>query len=114
MNDILNADTEDEEVQGISSERYEELKRAAAQGDEAARLIGSPLIEEYFKKCRAQMIEAMLDLDMKDDLGRYRLQVAINSLDNVKKFLHQSVQNGEFSAKQLQELSGGRKKRLFF
>lgn len=114
MSDILNADEEGTEAERALSERYEELKQSVARGDEAARLLESPLIKDYFARCREQMVSAFLQLDIKADLERYRLQAGINTLDNVEKFLHQSVQSGEFSAKQLREISTGRKKRSFF
>ena len=54
----------------------------------------------------------MLATKQADDIGRYRLQVAVGTLDNFKAYLASSIADGELAKKDLEHIRSG--KRAFF
>jgi hypothetical protein len=114
MADILNPDEgEEREEVAQHQERIQELKEAARRGDFARMLDQSPLFDEYFNSAKAQIVEAITNSDPKDDEARYRLTVALQVLDKMRGFVSKVAQDGEFSEKQLSELTGKKRKRFF-
>lgn len=72
----------------------------------------SPEVTEYFDRAREQLIEAMLQTKQADDLGRFRLQVAVTTLDKFRIYLASSIADGKLAQRELEELRSG--KRSFF
>lgn len=112
MSDILNPDEETDEAEA-HADRIQELKEAARRGDMARMVQANPLFDEYFDKAQAQLVEAMTGTDLKQDLERYRLTVALQTLDKLRHFVRKVAEEGEFSEKQLKQLSEGPRKRFF-
>lgn len=113
MTDIDNPDTPEADEAQRSAQTIQALKEAARRGDLARMIEQSPLFDEYFDAAKAQLVEAITNTDAKDDMARYRLTVALQTLDKMRGFVRKVAQDGEFSEKQLRELSGQKRKRFF-
>lgn len=72
----------------------------------------SPEVSEYFDRAREQLIEAMLKTEQSDDMGRFRLQVAVGVLDKFRSYLASGIADGELAQRELKDLRSG--KRSFF
>ena len=81
-------------------------------GDKFKGWMETPEVEAYFARVREQLVDAMLATKQADDIGRYRLQVAVGTLDNFKAYLASSIADGELSKKDLEHIRSG--KRAFF
>ena len=85
------------------------LLRDIEKADRFRQWLETEEVSEYFDTVRAQLIDAMLKTKDTDDLGRYRLKVAVGTLDRFKEFLASGIQNGELAKKDLEELKSGRR-----
>lgn len=95
-----------------SEERLHELQRKADRANRFREFFETEGLDEYFDTARSQMIETMLKTATSDDVGRFRLQTAIKTLDGFRGFLTSIVRDGELARKELEELRSGR--RSFF
>lgn len=112
MSDILNTD-EDSNVVDLHENRIQELKNAARRGEIAAMFAGNELLEEYFNNAKNQLVDALINTSAGQDMERYRLQVALQVLDRMRGFMNKIVEQGEFSQKQLREISKPNRNKFF-
>lgn len=69
----------------------------------------TPEVSAYFDGVRGQIIDAMLATKQADDLGRFRLQVAVSTLDKFREYLASAIQDGKFAKKDLEDIRTGRR-----
>lgn len=69
----------------------------------------TPEVQAYFDRAREQLVEAMLATKHSDDLGRYRLQVAVGTLDKFRGYLASAIKDGELAQKDLEDIRTGRR-----
>jgi hypothetical protein len=81
--------------------RSDEAERAA----HARELLADPLLREALAALSARYLAGIRGCAPKDDLGRYRLTVALNVVDAVERHLRAVVETGVLSEAQGQELA---------
>jgi hypothetical protein len=89
------------------------LRRDAARGAQAQRLLDDELLKGAFEAIRQRYVDAWLGTDTRDDDGRQRCWLAIKNLDLVQEHLQRVVANGVVAAKQIEliEAKAKREKR---
>lgn len=80
-----------------------------ARGNRALELIKSDVFTESLEKLENEYVEAMLGLDRKNDLERYRLMEAVKVVRGVRQHLHEVVETGKLAANRAEELAGKRR-----
>jgi hypothetical protein len=81
------------------------------RGNNAARLLGDPLITEAFESIRAEYLAAWESSPARDTEGRERIWAHLQALTKVRGHLEAVVMTGKMAEKQASELRG---KRRFF
>jgi len=69
----------------------------------------TPEVQAYFDGVRGQLSEAMLNTKQADDMGRYRLQVAVGVLDKFRLSLASALKDGGLARKDLEDIQSGRR-----
>lgn len=85
-----------------------EYERAAIFGAECRSVLGSDPVREYLARVERQLFDAIKAAPPKDDEGRYRLTVAVNTIEKFWQFLEESAEDGDLSAVALEELRRGK------
>jgi hypothetical protein len=80
-----------------------------ARGHRALELLKSDVITEAFASLENEYVEAMLGLDRKNDLERYRLMEAVKVVRGVRQHLHEIVETGKIASRRAEELAGKRR-----
>lgn len=80
------------------------LKELIDKGEAAKRVLAEKSVTDAFSAQALAYLEEMKRCDRKDDLGRYRLIVALNTVDAVRKHLEAAVMAGDNARKQAESL----------
>jgi hypothetical protein len=83
-------------------------EKAVRDGDEAARILNSPMFAAAFSDTRAAMLEAWAKLDNSNGEQAKDLHRMVKCLDRVRRCLEVHIDTGKIAAKEIE----GRK-RLF-
>jgi hypothetical protein len=86
-----------------------EIIRRIELADKFQNWMETPEVHDYFETVRGQLIEGMLATKQADDLGRYRLQVAVGVLDRFQTYLASSMADGKLARKELEDIRSGRR-----
>jgi hypothetical protein len=80
------------------------LKELIDKGEAAKRILSEKPLMDAFAAQSLAYLEEMKRCDRRDDLGRYRLIVALNTVDAVKRHLEAAVMSGDNARKQAESL----------
>lgn len=85
------------------------ILRRIEVADKFRAWLETPEVDTYFTTVREQIVTAMLKTKDGDDMGRYRLKVAVGVLEKFREFLAAGIADGEIAKKDLEELRSGRR-----
>ena len=78
---------------------------AEARGEEAARILNSPLFEQAFADTRKALLEAWAGLPTSDSENAKDLHRMVKTLDKVKKCIQVHIDTGYLAHKQIEALT---------
>lgn len=80
------------------------LRTAVRKGDVARDVMRNEVVAEAFELMGKAYLAELKKCDIKDDIGRHRLIVALNTIDGVKSHLELTIANGDNAVKQAEGL----------
>lgn len=91
----------------VAQERTDRLAETVAEADRAQQFIEDPIVAAFFAKQEEALIERMIAFGVGEDLERYRLAVALQTVRQLREFLRRSAESGRVARKQLEALERG-------
>ncbi|MCB2107507.1 MAG: hypothetical protein KDE14_07395 [Rhodobacteraceae bacterium] len=82
----------------------------AERAARAAEAINNPALAEAWTALRDAYLRALRACDAKDDLGRYRMSVALNVVDAVEAHLRAAVTTGQLDDGEAADLATPRRR----
>lgn len=91
----------------VAQERSDHLAQAVAEADRAQQFLDDPIVTTFFAKQEEALVERMIALGVGEDLERFRLAVALQSVRQLREFMRRSAESGRVARKQLEALERG-------
>ena len=87
--------------------RVQQLFETVADAERARSLLDDPILTTFFAKQEEALTERVLGLGARDDVERFRLVVAIQSIRQLQEYLRRSAEEGRIAQKHLDAIERG-------